>query len=189
MDLLKEIRGRKSVRTFLDKDVEREKIDLLIEAARWAPSCFNNQPWKYVFFRKGGKNRKAAEGALKPGNNWAKKAPYLVVVGANPEDDCKTNGVPYYAYDSGLSTMNFTIEAEHLGLRAHHMAGFDGEAMKKAAGFPDNFEVVVVIALGYEAESKKLLSKLSEGIKDKVLASRDRKNSSESFFFGSYAGR
>lgn len=132
MDLLPEIKKRKSPLVFSDRDIEKEKIEAIIEAARWAPSCFNNQSWNYVFVHKTDSPRQAFEKALYIGNGWAKRAPYLVAVGADPEKDCKTNGIPYYAYNAGLSVMSCTIEAEHQGLRIHQMAGWKEDKVKHA---------------------------------------------------------
>lgn len=189
MDLLPEIRKRKSPLVFDEKkDVEKEKLDAFVEAARWAPSCFNSQEWNYVFVHKKDGTRKALEDSLSLGNGWAKKAPYLVVVAADPKKGCDTNGLPYYAYDLGLSVMSLSIEAEHQGLRVHQMAGWDEEKAKKAVGFPDSYRVVVVFALGYEADVKKIWDKLEERMKDKLARPRTRKPANENFFFGKFGG-
>jgi nitroreductase len=185
-DILVELRKRKSPLVFAEKDVEKEKIDALVEAARWAPSCFNNQSWNYVFVPKDGPTRKAFEEALSLGNGWARKAPYLVAVGANPEEDCKNNGLPYYAYNAGLSVMCLTIEAEHQGLRVHQMAGWKEPKVKKALGFPESHLVVVVFALGYEGDVKRVWDKLEQEIKDRLAESRMRKLASENFFLNRF---
>jgi nitroreductase len=185
--ILPEIRKRKSPLVFDEKgEVKKEKLDALIEAARWAPSCFNNQPWNYVFVSKSDSSRKGLEDALSLGNGWAKKAPILVAVAADPEKACKTNDIPYYAYDLGLSVMNLTLEAEHQGLRIHQMAGWDEKKARKAVGFPENYRVVVVFALGYEADIKRIFDKLEERMKDKLSRPRTRKETSENFFFGRF---
>jgi len=132
MEILPELKKRISTLIFRDKDIEKDKIQTLIEAARWAPSCFNNQSWNYIFVHKDHATRTGLEDALSRGNGWAKKAPYLVAVGADPKEDCQTNGLPYYAYNAGLSVMSLTIEAEHQGLRVHQMAGWKEDRVKKA---------------------------------------------------------
>jgi nitroreductase len=186
VDILAELRKRKSPLVFAEKDVEKEKIETLVEAARWAPSCSNNQPWNYVFVHKDSPTRRAFEEALSLGNGWAKKAPYLVAVGANPDEDCKNNGLPYYAYDAGLSVMCLTVEAEHQGLRVHQMAGWNEPKVKKALGFPESYRVVVVFALGYEGDVKRVWDKLEQRIKDRLAEPRKRKPTSENFFSGSF---
>jgi len=185
-DILAELRKRKSPLVFEEKDIEEEKIDALVEASRWAPSCSNNQSWNYVFVHKVGPTRKAFEEALSLGNGWARKAPYLVAVGANPEEDCKNNGLPYYAYNAGLSVMCLTIEAEHQGLRVHQMAGWNEPKVKKALGFPESHRVVVVFALGYEGDVKRVWDKLEQKIKDRLAEPRKRKPTSENFFLNKF---
>lgn len=186
MDILPELRNRKSPLVFREEDIEKEKIEALIEAARWAPSCFNNQSWNYVFVHKKDLTRGALEDALSLGNGWAKRAPYLVVVGADPDEDCRTNGLPYYAYDAGLSVMCLTIEAEHQGLRVHQMAGWNEEKVKKTLGFPEEYRVIVVFALGYEGDARTIWDKLEERIKDRLAQPRTRKPPTKNFFFGTF---
>lgn len=185
-DILVELRKRKSPLVFSEKDVEEEKIRALVEAARWAPSCSNNQSWSYVFVRKSDSARAAFEEALNPGNGWATKAPYLVAVGADPEEDCKNNALPFYAYNAGLSVMCLVIEAEHQGLCVHQMAGWNESSVKKALGFPESHRVVVVFALGYEGDVKQMWDQLEQRIRDKLAKPRTRKPISENFFRGRF---
>ena len=186
MDIVPELKNRRSPLVFDEKDVEKEKIEALIEAARWAPSCFNNQPWNYVFVHKDDSTRKDLEEALSLGNRWAKKAPYLVAVGAKPSEDCDVNGLPYYAYDAGLSVMNMVLEAEHLGLRTHQMAGYNEEKVRKALAFPESHRVIVLFALGYEGDVKNVWDKLEQRIKGRLAQPRTRKPTENNFFFVSF---
>ena len=186
MNILPEIRNRRSPLVFSEEDIEEEKIKAVIEAARWTPSCFNNQSWNYAFVHKTDPARRGLEDALYVGNGWAKRCPYLVAVGANPEDDCKTNNLPYYAYDAGLSVMSLTLEAEHQGLRVHQMAGWKEDKVKEALGFPESYRVLVVFALGYEGDVKSVWDELEERIKDRLTQPRKRKSTRKNFFFGSF---
>jgi nitroreductase len=186
MDILPEIRDRLSPVIFKDRTVEKEKLDALIEAARWAPSCMNNQSWNYVFVDRDAHTRSAFEEGLSRGNSWAKKAPCLVAVGAIPEEACRANDLPFYAYDCALSVMSLAIEAEHLGLRVHQMAGWDESTVKRALGFPDEHRVVVVFALGYEEDPKNVWNELDDRMRTKVKRTRTRKPSTENFFFGAF---
>ncbi len=186
MQLLPEISNRKSVLVYSDREVEQEKIDLLIEAARWSPSCFNKQPWQYVFVRRGDETRQALEDALAVGNSWAKTAPCLVAVGADPEAACTANAIPYYAYDIGLSVMSLVVEAEHQGLRVHQMAGWKEQKVKQALGFPEHCRVVVLFALGYEGEASQVWHRLEQDVRDRLARPRTRKPPEESFFFGRF---
>ncbi len=191
IDILPEIKNRKSITLFKEQDIEKDKINAIIEAARLAPSSYNNQPWQYVFVHKNNPNRKEVEDSLMIGNGWAKKAPYLIVVGADPDKDTTNNGIYYYLYDCGLSVMNLILEAEHQGLRAHQMGGWEKEKLKKAVSFPLNIDPIVVIAIGYEDKYddtiKGLLSKTNAAIKNFIIKPRKRKNIKENFFFSVYS--
>jgi nitroreductase len=187
--ILAELRNRMSPIVFDETDFEKEKLPALVEAARWAPSCSNNQSWNYVFVHKKDTTRMALEDALSRGNAWAKKAPYLVAVAADPDQDCKDNGLPFYAYNAGLSVMCLTIEAEHLGLRVHQMAGWDEQKVKQALGYPSNFRVIVMFALGHEANIKSIWATLDERTRNKIAKLRERKPPSENFFSGNYVKR
>ena len=188
MDILTEIRNRKSPLVFSDEDVEKEKIDALIEVARWAPSCYNNQSWNYVFVHRKGLSRKHLEDALFIGNSWAKRAPYLVVVGADPEKDCATNNLPYFAYNAGLSVMSLVLEAEHQGLRVHQMAGWKEDKVKEAVRFPDNYRVIVLFALGYERDPRSIWNELDDRIKNRLMRQRERRPVHENFFYDYFTG-
>jgi nitroreductase len=184
--ILAELRLRMSPIVFDERDFETEKLAALVQAARWAPSCSNSQSWNYVFVHKKNTTRKALEDALTPGNAWAKKAPYLVAVAADPDQDCNDNGLPFYAYNVGLSVMCLTIEAEHLGLRVHQMAGWDEQKVKQALGYPSNFRVVVMFALGCEANIKSVWESLDDRTRKKIAKPRERKPPSQNFFSGNY---
>ncbi len=171
---------------FLEKDVEPAKLAALVEAARWAPSCSNNQSWTYIFVHTTDATRPALEAALSRGNAWAKRAPYLVAVGADPAADCGTNGLPYYAYNAGLSVMGLTIEAEHQGLRVHQMAGWKEGLVKAALGFPDAYRVIVVFALGYEGDVTTLGDQLTARITERLAEPRTRKPRTANFFVGAF---
>ncbi len=186
MDILPEIRNRLSPVIFEEKSVEKEKMDALIEAARWAPSCMNNQSWTYVFVDREASTRSDLEDGLSRSNSWARKAPYLVAVGAVPEEACQANNLPYYAYDCALSVMSLVIEAEHQGLRVHQMAGWDESKVRRALGFPDKYRIVVVFALGYEEDPTNIWNRLDDRMREKVKRDRTRKPSTDNFFFESF---
>jgi len=182
MEILPEIEQRISSYVFKSDEVEPEKVKALVEAARLAPSCFNNQEWNYIFVHKDDPQRNQFENAFSLGNEWAIRAPILVAVASNPSQDCKTNGLPYYAYDAGLSVMSLVIEAEHQGLRVHQMAGYNEENVKKALMIPEGYRVIVLFAVGYEGEIKGILDALTDKVKNRLTRARTRKPVSDNFF-------
>lgn len=186
LDILPELRRRKSPLLFKNKNIEQEILRALIEAARWAPSCFNNQSWNYVFVHKTHKTRRNLEDALSFGNAWAKKVPYLIAVGADPDTDCNMNDLPYYAYDAGLSVMSLVVEAEHQGLRVHQMAGWNEEKVKNALGFPESYRVIILFALGYGEDVARIWDQLEEKLRMKLTKARERKPMQNNFFIKTF---
>jgi nitroreductase len=184
--ILTELSKRMSPTIFDERDFDSRMLSALVEAARWAPSCSNNQSWYYVFVHRKDLTRRSLENALTRGNSWAKRAPYLVAVAADPDQDCKDNGLPYYAFNAGLSVMCLVVEAEHLGLRVHQMAGWDERKVREALGFASNLRVVVVFALGYEGDIKNLWETLDERTRNKIGRIRDRKPPNANFFSETY---
>jgi len=178
--LLPEIKKRVSIINFKEQEISSEQLKLLIEAARWAPSSYNNQPWNYVFVSKKDSTRSQLEKSLALGNGWAKAAPYLIAVVGKPEDDTINQEIEYYLYDIGLSMMSLSLQAIKMGLGTHHMAGFDQLKAKSALGIPNKYKIIVLVALGYEEKTPpKIVSK----IKDKIFQPRTRKPVKEHFFF------
>ena len=146
---------RRSVRAFLPRPVSTDDIEGLMEAARWSPSNGNRQPWRYIL-----RVEEAARAALGPclnrGNQWAMAAPLLITQVTRVEDSGQSNGVPYAFFDCGLSVMCLIVEAESRGLRAHPMAGWNGEALVAELGIPIGYQPTVVIAVGYEGGGERL---------------------------------
>jgi len=142
---------RKSVRSFLPRPVSPEDMEGLMEAARWSPSSGNRQPWRYIL-RVDDAPRAALGPCLSRGNQWALAAPLLITQVTRVEDSGQSNGVPYAFFDCGLSVMCLIVEAESRGLRAHPMAGWNGEALVAELGLPAGYQPTVVIAVGYEGD-------------------------------------
>lgn len=130
-----------------DKPVRRADILSLLEAARWAPSCANKQPWRLVVSMD--ESLSAVRAALNRGNGWAKNAPVLMALASKPELDCQLNGRDYHTLGLGLALENLLLQASHLGLVVHPMAGFDEAQVKAALQIPDDFRVYVLVAVGH----------------------------------------
>ena len=163
---------RWSPRAFADRPVEPEKLLRLLEAARWAASCSNQQPWSFIVATK----EDAAEYArllscLRENNQqWASHAPVLMVSVAQLAFDM--NGQPnrYAFHDVGLAVANLIVQATALGLFVHQMAGFYPDKVRELYGVPDGFEPVAGIVLGYPGDP----AILSEELQQRELAPRAR---------------
>ena len=182
-----EIARRWSPRIFEEgREVEHEKIMTLLEAARWAPSCFNEQPWRYLVFD--GTDTEAmqrARACLVEGNQWALKAPVLMISIAR--DNFTYNEKPNRTaqHDVGLASENLVLEVVELGLVAHQMAGFDTARARSEFNIPEGFTVLAMIAIGYPYRGN--LDDLDEKTRAKELAARSRKPVSEIAFAGTWS--
>lgn len=180
MNLLPEIANRKSPRAFQTRPVEEEKIRLLLEAFRWAPSSYNKQPWRLVLVTDSVVREQMHEGLMSGNRRWAVRAPILVVIISRVEaDDVRhDNAIPYYLYDCGQAAMSLVLQAEHMGLRCHQMAGWEQGPVRAALGIPDEEQPIVVMAIGYEGD----LADLDERSREKELIPRTRKELCEFAF-------
>jgi nitroreductase len=148
------IRKRWSPRAFSARPVSREDLRLLLEAARWAPSSYNEQPWRFVVAERGDEPRyeKLLETLAAPNRAWARQAPVLLLTVAKTRHD-RNGALNRHAWhDVGLATGNLLAQASALGIHAHLMGGFDPEKARAGFALPEGFEPVAVIALGYAAE-------------------------------------
>jgi nitroreductase len=181
-----EIGRRWSPRLFEEgRAVEREKLMSLLEAARWAPSCFNEQPWRYLVFEQADREAmERARGCLVPGNAWALKAPVLLISIAR--DNFTYNEQPNRTaqHDVGLASENLVLEAVEMGLVAHQMAGFDTARARSEFNIPEGFTVLAMIAVGYPYRGN--LDDLDETLRARELVTRSRKPVSEIAFAGKW---
>jgi nitroreductase len=161
-EILEVIRLRWSPRAFdPDRNVARADLLVLFEAARWAPSSSNEQPWRFVVADRARDSEAfgALLGALSPSNRaWAQYAPVLVLV-ATSTRLTSTGGANQSAwYDTGQAVGFLTLQATGLGLGVRQMEGFSREQARIACGVPDDFEPVVAMAIGYTGDPQLLAS-------------------------------
>jgi nitroreductase len=149
------IARRWSPRAFEDRPVEPEKLKSLFEAARWAPSSNNEQPWRFLAATKEANQADYDRlfSCLFEGNaKWVFRAPVLILSVASLlfEDDGKPNR--HAMHDTGMAVENLVLQATALGLQAHQMAGYDVEKARKECQIPSAFEPVAMIAVGYHGD-------------------------------------
>lgn len=141
---------RWSPRSFADRDVTNEDLKTLFEAARWAASSYNEQPWRFMLGRRGDATYNKILSALVEFNqSWAKTAPVLVLsVG---KKTFTHNGSPngYGLHDTGAAMANLMLQAAFQGLHGHSMAGFNQEAARAAFSIPEDYQMGAVTAIGY----------------------------------------
>ena len=170
--ILEVIQKRRSRRAYGDKFVEPEKIRSLFEAARWAPSSLNEQPWFYIYAtRKEEQLWANIFETLNEGNKfWARHAPLLIVSLARKNFIRFDSPNPSAKYDLGAANAFLSLQAAHLGLNVHQMAGFDAPTAIKNLGIPDSYEPVIIMAIGYPGN----IEVLPENLKARELAPRER---------------
>lgn len=143
---------RWSPRSFAERDVSPADLRRVFEAARWAASSGNAQPWRFVVGVKGSETHEKIVSSLAGFNKeWAPKAPVLILGTANSVN-ARGTANPYALYDLGAASATLTLAAKALGLATHQMGGYDKDVARHALGIPENYALGSVMALGYQAE-------------------------------------
>jgi nitroreductase len=166
------IRHRWSPRAFSDKPVDREILASLFEAARWAPSSNNEQPWAYFVATKDNAEdfAKMVSVLVEFNADWAKNAPVLLLAVSRlkfPNGNPNRNAF----YDTGAATALLSVEATARGLAVHQMAGFDPAKAKQVFEIPEDCEPIAAIAVGFPGDP----NSLSQKLQDRENAPRTRK--------------
>jgi nitroreductase len=178
------VANRWSPRAFAPTAVKKADLKSLLEAARWAASAYNEQPWRYIVATRDN----AAEfdkllGVLVEANQaWAKNAQVLMLSLA--KKTYTYNGSPnrHAWHDVGMADAQLSLQASSLGLATHWMAGFSAQKAVEAYNIPDDFEPVAAVAIGYEGDPETL----PEAARKAELAPRERKPHEALFFTGSF---
>ena len=152
MRVIEAIRARRAYRSLEHIAITPTVLQDLAESAQLAPSCFNNQPWRYIFvFDSVMLQRMHA--ALSSGNEWAKKASLLVAVVSKKEYDCIIKDREYYQFDVGLATGFLILRATELGLVAHPIAGYSPPKVRGILAIPDDMDVITLVIIGKQSET------------------------------------
>ncbi len=167
------IRDRWSPRAFAETLLEEETILSLLEAARWAASSSNEQPWRFLYAARTDAERFATMASCLNDRNreWAPQAPLLIITMIKTIADFNNKPNAYALHDLGLAVGNLTTQATSLGLCVHVMAGFSEEKAKELFSIPGGIEPVTMIAVGYPGDP----AQLSDFNRQRELALRTRK--------------
>ncbi len=168
------------------RGVTRAQITALIEAGRWAPSCFGVEPWRFLLWNRtdDAAGWQQAFDCLSENNRkWCHKVPLLMLACAGAKFE--HNGQPnrWAQYDTGMAALSLTVEAVAQGLVAHQMGGFDIAKTRAAFAIPEDFMPMAMIAVGYQAAPETIVD---EETRQKELKPRGRKPAAERFFAGSW---
>ncbi len=153
---------RWSPRSFTSAPVPEEKLNSILEAARWAPSCFNEQPWKWIVARTEADRQRVLEVLAETNRVWADKAPVLLVLVSHTV--FSRNGKPnrWNGFDAGCAWGYLALEAVRQGLYAHAMGGFDKAKARAVLNIPEDYEIYAVIAMGEQGPEENLPEELQE---------------------------
>jgi nitroreductase len=152
MDVKEAIKSRRAYRSLEHVEITEELVEDLAESARLFCSCFNNQPWRYVFVFDKSMLKQMHE-ALSSGNEWARAASLIIAVFSKPELDCMIKDRQYYLFDTGMATAAIILRATELGLVAHPIAGFSPKKTRKILGIPDEMQVITLVIVGRHSDS------------------------------------
>jgi nitroreductase len=164
MNIINSINKRWSPVGFSKEKLSIEKLNTVFEAARWAPSSMNEQPWNYYYSFKGEAGFERMLDCLVEANReWAKNAPVLILSVANKNFRYKNRPNRHAMHDTGAANSLLAIQAAELGLQAHQMGGFDADRTYKSFNLsPSEFEPATFIALGYPADPENLEEKFKQ---------------------------
>lgn len=181
--ITEEIRTRWSPRAFADTPVPQEALSSLFEAARWAPSCYNTQPWRFMVATKDQPEHYDAllQCLMAKNREWAASAPVLVLSMACADFE---NGKPnrHALHDVGQAVAQMTIQARALGLYVHQMAGFSQKKAREAFGIPEDFIPTAAIAIGFAGDPETL----GDDFREMETARRTRHELSDLVFTGTF---
>ena len=168
-----------------NRPVAHEHIISLLEAARWAPSCYGDEPWRYIVCDKS-TNEAAWDKAfscLAEGNqSWAVNAPVLILALANTIFSNNNNENRWAQYDTGAASMSLCIQASSLGLMVHQMGGFSAEKAAEVFSIPEQYTSMAMMAVGYQLAEDRITGELMA----RESSARQRNPLTEQFFDGEW---
>lgn len=151
MDVKEAIEKRRAYRALEPVGITEELIQDLAESANLAASCFNNQPWRFVFVHDEVMLDKMKD-ALSQGNEWAHSASMMIAVFSKKDDDCVIRDREYYLFDTGMATAHMILRATELGLVAHPIAGFSPKKTRAILGIPEEMKVIALVIVGKRSD-------------------------------------
>jgi len=171
MELNDVIEGRRAYRALAGVTITDEMVRQLARAAGLAPSCFNRQPWRYVFVRRKEMLEQMFT-ALSRGNKWGERASMIVAVVSEQALDCVTGSREYYMFDTGMATAFLLLTATEMGLVAHPIAGFNEEKAKTILGVPERMRLITLVIVGSHADNPEELLDESQLERERVRPRR-----------------
>lgn len=177
------ILARRAHRALSDRPIEHGRIESILYAAHFAPSCSNNQPWRFVAIDDPAVLDRVKQ-HLTRGNYWAAPSPLIVAVTSRSDLDCEIpDGRRYHLFGCGMASMNLMVQATELGLIAHPIAGFKQAPIKEVLRIPDSYELITLIIVGYPGGD---VVSLSEKHQAEEISTRTRRPLNEVLSWNSW---
>jgi nitroreductase len=191
MELHDAIAVRRAYRSLDPVEITEAMVREVMDDVRLAPSCFNNQPWRFVFVFESAALA-AMKSALNKGNAWAQSASMIVAVASRKDLDCVIPAKDYqereyFLFDAGMAAAYLILRLTERGLVAHPIAGYSERAAKQAIGMPDDMKLITLIIVGRKASSVSAV--LSDSQKASEAARPSRKPFEEVAFLNAYTPR
>ncbi|MGD8538860.1 MAG: nitroreductase family protein [Candidatus Aminicenantes bacterium] len=152
MDVSRAIQQRRAYRSLEPVEITEDLIQDLAKHAQLAPSCFNNQPWRFVFVFDPDALEETFP-ALSSGNVWAQSSSMIIAAFSKEEDDCIIRDRVYHQFDVGLAVGLLILRATELGLVAHPIAGFSPKKTREILGIPEEYRVITLIIVGKHSDT------------------------------------
>jgi nitroreductase len=188
VELREAMGNRRAYRSLEPIEITAEMVRAAMDDVRLCPSCFNNQPWRFVFVF-GSAALAAMKGALTRGNAWAQAASMIVAVASRRDLDCLIpKDAPdreYFLFDTGMATALLILRLTEMGLVAHPIAGYSEKAARDAVGMPDDMTIITLIIVGKKAPV--VFDTLSDSQKVSETARPSRKGFDEVAFLDRYS--
>ena len=147
MSVKEAIQARRAYRSLESVEITQSLVQDLAEQSALAPSCYNKQPWRFVFAYDGQVLEQLFD-AISTGNDWARQASLVVAVFSGKELDCVVKEREYYLFDTGMAVGFLMLRATELGLVAHPIAGFDEEKVKEILNIPVDMRLITLLIVG-----------------------------------------
>lgn len=160
--ILNEISERWSPRAFNSERIEDEDLMGILEAARYAPSCYNEQPWKFIVAKSDNELEKMRKVLFDGNRVWADKAPVLIMILSKKKFEYNGKDNYWHMFDAGTAWGFMAIEAERRGLITHAMGGFSKERAREIFDIPEDYSIMAVIAVGKYGNVNELPEKLKD---------------------------
>jgi nitroreductase len=186
-ELMEIVAERWSPRAFSERPVEPERLRSILEAGRWAESCFNDQPWSFIVATKENpeEHQRLLELLVGKNQRWAHTAPVLMVSVARTTFSRTGKPNRHALHDVGLAVQNMILQAMSYGIYTHQMAGIQKQKIEESYGIPEGHDAVAGIAMGYLGSPEQLGDEFQDGER----SPRTRKERSEFVFSGAFGQR